>query len=351
MVTNVGNDMLVMAKTKSEVGGIELGTRKVRAPGPGEMLLQIKAAGLCGTDMQIYKWPPWLARRMKLPVVLGHEACGIIADIGEGVTSVQIGDYVSLESHAFCGKCYQCLTDRAHLCVEKFAPGVDADGVFAEFATLPANIAWVNPPDLPHELGAIMEPFGIAVHASLEGAGVSGLTVAVNGCGPIGLMNVAVARALGADRVIAIEPNTIRREVAKTLGADCLVDPTAQSVSRAVYDATRDRGADVVIEYSGQPEGWYNCLDMLTPGGDIRVCATPSYPIEYDFTAWKAKRPTFINIHGRRIWSTWVKASSLITDSRIDLSPIISHTLPLKEGLKAFDLVTNGEAVKPILIP
>lgn len=351
MNNRIGDDMLVMAKTRPEPGAIELGQRRVREPGPGEMLVEIKAAGLCGTDMQIHRWPPWLAKRMKLPVVLGHEACGIVAATGEGVTSVSVGDYVSFESHAYCGHCYQCLTDKAHLCVEKFAPGVDADGVFAEFATLPANIAWRNPPDLPHHLGAIMEPFGIAVHASLEGAGASSLSVVINGCGPIGLMNVAVARALGADRVIAVEPNPVRRETARALGADRLIDPVAEPVKRAVDDVTRGRGADVVIEYSGQPEGWHNCLEMLTPGGEIRVCATPSYPMEYDFTAWKAKRPTFINIHGRRIWSTWVKASALITDPRIDLAPVISHVLPLKEGPAAFDLVINGEAVKPILIP
>lgn len=342
--------MLTLAKTAPVTDGIDYLEREVRPPGPEEVVLEVKAAGLCGTDVQIFRWPPWLAKRVPIPCVLGHEMGGRVHELGSRVTNVKVGDNVSLESHVFCGKCYQCLNDRAHLCPLKTAPGVDFDGVFAKYVTVPASILWVNPPDFPWELGAIMEPFGIAVHASLEGSGVSGQSVVVNGCGPIGLMNIAAARALGAAAILAIEPSATRRQAALRMGADRVIDPAAEDARSAVYDATLGRGADVVIEYSGQVEGLRTCVEVLTPGGDLRMCATPSYPVEYDFTAWKSKRPTIINIHGRRIWSTWVKATDLINRG-VDLKPLLSHVMPLSQGRKAFDLVFAGEALKPILVP
>jgi len=343
--------MLALAKVAPVTGGVDFVQREPREPGPDEALIEVRAAGLCGSDIQIWKWPPYLAKRVPVPCVLGHEAAGRVAQIGARVTNVKVGDNVSLESHLFCGKCYQCLTDRAHICVEKASPGVDFDGVFAKYVTVPASILWVNAPDFPDELGAIMEPYGIGVHASLEGHGVSGLTVAINGCGPIGMMNVATARALGALKVIAIEPSKLRRDMALKMGADLVIDPSTEDVRAKVYDATRGRGADVVIEYSGVLEGLRNCIDMITIGGELRLCATPTRPVEYDFTAWKTKRPTIHNINGRRIWSTWVRAADLLREGKVDLRPILSHVMPLSDGLKAFGHVFAGEALKPILIP
>lgn len=343
--------MLALAKVAPVAGGVDFVEREPRDPGPNEALIEVHAAGLCGSDIQIWKWPPYLAARVPVPCVLGHEGAGRVAKIGARVTNVQVGDNVSLESHLFCGKCYQCLTDRAHICIEKASPGVDFDGVFARYVTVPASILWVNDDDFPFELGAIMEPFGIGVHASLEGAGVSGLSVVINGCGPIGMMNIATARALGASRVIGIEPSRLRRETALKMGADLAIDPTTENVGARVRDATHGRGADVVIEYSGQLEGLRNCVEMLTIGGDLRLCATPTSPVEYDFTVWKKKRPTIYNINGRRIWKTWVRAADLLREGRVDLKPVISHTMPLSEGLKAFEYVFAGEALKPLLIP
>ena len=342
--------MLTLAKTQPIPGGIDFLEREMRAPGPDEAVVEVMAAGVCGSDINIYKWPPYLAKRVPVPTVLGHEAAGRVHLLGARVSNVKVGDNVSLESHLFCGKCYQCQTDRAHICVEKASPGVDFDGVFARYVTVPASILWVNPPDFPWELGAIMEPFGIGVHAALEGTGVSGQSVVINGCGPIGLMNIAVAQALGASKVIAVEPFASRREAAVKMGADVVIDPAAQDPKAAVYDATHGRGADVVIEYSGQLEGLKACIEMLTIGGSLRLCATPSGPVEYDFTTWKTKRPTIHNINGRRIWSTWVRATELIRGG-IDLKPVLSHVMPLSEGKRAFELILAGQALKPILIP
>ena len=243
--------MLSLQKIAPEVGGIALREMEPREPGPGEILIRVGAAGICGTDMQIYNWAPRMARRMVLPRVLGHEVSGTVEAAGPGIEGLAVGDRVSLESHIFCGRCRACRLGRAHLCENTRYPGIDIDGAFAEYLTVPASIAWVNPPGLPHETAAMLEPFGIAVHACLAGAGVSGLSVLVNGCGPIGLMAVAVARALGAVRIIACDINPVRLRAAETMGADRAVDAGKEDLARVVGDMTGGAGVDVGVELSG----------------------------------------------------------------------------------------------------
>jgi len=343
--------MLALCKVEANEGGIALRETAARDPGPDEIRIKVAAAGICGTDMQIYKWAPRMARRMTLPRVLGHEASGVVESVGPGVAKVAPGDHVSLESHIFCGTCRPCRLGRAHLCTNTRYPGIDIDGVFADYVTVPSVIAWKNPKDLPHETAAMLEPFGIAVHASLEGTGVSGQTVLVNGCGPIGLMNVAVARALGAGRVIAADMNPRRLAAARTLGADRAVNVGEESLADVVRDMTGGEGVDVGIEYSGTEAGFRAVFDAICKGGDFRLVGAPPAAIPVDFTWWLLKCPKMHNIHGRRIWDSWQRGVELLATGRIDLAPIRSHVLPLKEGTRGFDLILAGEAVKPLLVP
>ncbi|OVZ55262.1 hypothetical protein CDO44_23840 [Pigmentiphaga sp. NML080357] len=342
--------MLSLNKVQAGVGGLALLDRNVRAPGDGEMLVKVHAAGVCGTDMQLYGGSGAFAQRLRLPAILGHEMCGTVTDVGAGVTNVKPGDLVSLESHIPCWTCRACRTGRAHVCPNTRYPGIDIDGTFAEYATVPASIAWINPPGVSREKAALLEPLGIAVHAALEGGGVSGRTVVVNGCGPIGLMNVAVARYFGAHEVIAVDPNPRRREAAVRMGADRAIDPGAESPAAAVRDMTRGEGADVVIEYTGHPDGVRNCFAMVGTLGEVRWCATPGKPMEFDFGAWRKSRPTIYNIHGRRLWDTWEAAAPLVYENKIDLDPVISHQIPLAESPRAFELILAGEAVKPLIL-
>ena len=341
--------MLALCKIEAGENGIALRRREPRDAGPGEIRLKVGAAGICGTDMQIYNWAPRMARRMKLPRILGHEASGVVDQIGEGVAGIAPGDRVSLESHIYCGTCRPCRLGRAHLCNATTYPGIDIDGVFAEYATVPARIAWRNPPDLPDETAAMLEPFGIAVHACLEGSGVAGQNVLVNGCGPIGLMAAAVARTLGARRVIAADLNPLRLKAAGIMGADRTVDAGGEDVAEAVRDVTGGEGADVGIEFSGSEAGFGTVFDSLCKGGDFRLVGAPPAAIPVDFTWWLLKCPRMINIHGRRIWDTWQRAAELI--DAVDLGPVRSHVLPLSEAIAGFDLIRRGEAVKPLLIP
>lgn len=343
--------MLAVSKTADGEGGLALTENDEPAPGPGEFRMKVAAAGICGTDMQIYHWAPRMARRMALPRILGHEASGVVDAVGPGVTRVAPGDHVSLESHIYCGECIPCRRGRAHLCEATRYPGIDIDGAFASHLVVPECTAWKNPKDMAHEDAAMLEPFGIAVHACLEGSGVQDQSVLVNGCGPIGLMAVAAARALGAKTVLASDPNPLRRGQAERSGADHAFDPTAVDLVQAVADVTGTAGVDVAIEFSGSPDGFRASLECVAKGGDFRLVGAPAHPQVIDLTRWLLRCPRIINIHGRRIWESWEVSTVLIREGRVDLAPIRSHVLPLSEGLRGFELILKGEALKPLLVP
>ena len=343
--------MLTLAKTEAKEGGIALIDKAPREPGAGEISMRVEAAGICGTDMQIYKWAPRMARRMKLPTVMGHEASGVVEAVGAGVTRVKVGDAISLESHIYCGTCHQCLTDRAHLCAETRYPGIDIDGCFARHVVVPEQIAWVHPRAIPHAVAAMFEPLGIAVHACGEGRGCAGLPVLVNGCGPIGLMAVAVARAMGAETVIAVDPTALWREAALGLDADMALDPTETDIPAVARDVTSGRGVEVAIEFSGTPGGFSNAMESLAKGGDFRLVGAPPHPIEIDLTVWLRQCPTVHNIHGRRIWDGWDRLWGLFDSGAVDIRSIDSHHLPLSDAPRGVELIQRGEALKPLLIP
>lgn len=342
--------MLALSKVRRGVDGLALVEAEPREPGEDEILVKVQVAGVCGTDMSVYHDAGAFARRVKVPTILGHEMSGTVVKAGAGVQAVKVGDLVSIDSHIPCWQCRACRTGRAHVCPQTRYPGIDIDGAFAEYLTVPAAIAWVNPAGTDPRHAALLEPLGIAVHATLEGSGVAGQHVVVNGCGPIGLMNVAVARHFGARRVVAIDPNPARRAVAQRMGADAVLDPGAGSPVGALRDLTGGDGADVVFEYTGHPQGVRNCFEMAGALSEVRWCATPSQPMEFDFGSWRKGRPTIYNIHGRRFWDTWEVAAPLVYDRRIDLGPIASHELPLAEGAQAFQLILSGVAVKPLIL-
>ena len=343
--------MLAVCKVQPGEGGIEVCERESRDPTSGEILVKVVAAGICGTDMQIYYWAPRMARRMKLPCVLGHEICGTVEKLGEGVRHIAVGDYVSLESHVYCGFCRTCRLGKAHLCENTQYPGINFDGGFAEYVTVPSQIAWKVSEKLPKEVAVMMEPVGISVHATLAGSGVSGKSVLVNGCGPIGLMNVATARALGATKVIACDINPLRLKTAQTMGASRAVNPLEEDLNSIVKSLTDNTGVDVAIEYSGSEEGFNSCFLALAKGGDFRLVGAPPQSIPVDFTQWLTKCPSMQNIHGRLIWETWQYSSELLLTGAVDLSPIHSHSLDIKDGPLCFELIKEGKAIKPLIVP
>src|SRR5437588_10018313 len=219
---------------------------------PTEVLVKVKVASVCGTDLHIYKWDRWAQGRIHPPLIPGHEFCGHVAAIGSEVTTVKEGDFVSAEMHVACGKCFQCRTGEQHICQHVKIIGVDANGAFAEYVVIPESNIWKLDSAIPVEYASILDPLGNAVHTVLAGE-IAAKTVAVTGCGPIGLFSIAVARAVGATTVFAIEVNEHRRRLAKEMKADFVLDPTKENVNSIVMKQTGGVGVDVVLEMAGHP--------------------------------------------------------------------------------------------------
>lgn len=341
------------AVAKLEKAEASVGVIDVQRPiaGPGEVVVEVAAAGICGTDMSIYDWAPRMRARVETPRVLGHEATGRVKALGDGVAGLDVGDRVSLESHIFCGQCRYCRRGDAHLCQHLAYPGISIDGGFAREVAVPAQIARVVPDGLHDYIAAMIEPFGIAVHACMAQRGVSGRTVLVNGCGPIGLMTVAAARALGARRILAVDPNPLRLAVAADFGADKVVDPGAEDVIAAAKQVGDGFGVDVGIEYSGVAAGLDAVLGSVDRMGDIRLVAGPKEPHVIDVNALLRTGISIYGIHGRRLWQDWDLAVELLADGGVDISGLADPVLPLEDAVAGFEAIKAGQALKPILLP
>src|SRR5579871_5265086 len=211
--------------------------RQVPLPeiGPSDVLVKVKVASICGTDLHIYDWDSWAQKRIHPPLVPGHEFCGTVAAVGREVTSVKEGDFVSAEMHVNCGKCLQCRTGEAHICQHVKIIGVDADGAFAEYVVIPESNIWKLDPSIPQEYASILDPLGNAVHTVLAGE-IAAKSVAVTGCGPIGLFSIAVAQAVGATSVFAIEVNEHRARIAREMKADYVLNPAKEDVRAIVME-------------------------------------------------------------------------------------------------------------------
>lgn len=337
----------------SAAPGMEMREVPVPAIGATDVLVAVDTASVCGTDLHIFHWDEWAQARIKPPYIPGHEFCGTVAAIGSLVHGVQVGDFVSAEMHVACGHCPQCRSGQAHVCQFVKILGVDADGAFADYVRIPATNLWKLDPAIPRDFGSLFDPFGNAVHTVLSGP-IAGQTVAVTGCGPIGLFAIAVAKACGAARIFAIEPNAQRRALARQLGADVLLDPSADPASgaleRQVMDATHGNGVDVLLEMSGHPAAIRQGFHLLRMGGRASLLGIPSRPVELDLAnALIFKGATVYGINGRKIYETWFQAEALLRDRGLDLSPVITHRLPLDRFNEAMHLLETGEASKILL--
>src|SRR5246500_5112530 len=261
------NTMLAVMKPAAAPGS-EI--REVPIPkfGPNEVLVKVKVASICGTDLHIYNWDQWAQRRIKPPLIPGHEFCGTVAAIGNEVTLVKEGDFVSAEMHVNCGKCLQCRTGQAHICQHVKIIGVDANGAFAEYVVIPESNIWKLDPAIPQEYASILDPLGNAVHTVLAGE-IAAKAVAITGCGPIGLFAIAVARAVGATSVFAIEVNEHRAKIAREMRPDFVLDLTKDDNRAIVMEKTGGLGVDVVLEMAGHPDSIRTAFDIVRRGGRI----------------------------------------------------------------------------------
>jgi len=258
---------------------------------------------------------------------------------------------VSAEMHVACGKCLQCRTGLAHVCQHVRILGVDADGAFAGYAIIPESNIWKLPPSIPHDYATLLDPLGNAVHTVLAGP-IAASTVAVTGCGAIGLFSIAVAKACGAARVYAIEVNAHRRQVAAEMGADLVLDPTADHAEKKILEATGGTGVDVLLEMSGNPEAMRLGFALLRTGGRASLLGIPSRPFELDFARDIIFKGAIVQgINGRKMFETWFQMEALLATGKLNLEPVITHRLKLSQFKKAMELLQSGEAIKVVMRP
>ena len=342
--------MLAVVKTEAAPGA---DVRDVKVPeiGLADVLVKVKVASVCGTDLHIYNWDPWAQHRIHPPLIPGHEFCGEVSAVGAEVTTVKEGDFVSAEMHVNCGKCYQCRTGEGHICQNVKIIGVDADGAFAEYVRIPESNIWKLDPAIPQEYASILDPLGNAVHTVLAGE-IAAKTVTITGCGPIGLFAIAVARAVGATTVFAIEVNQYRRKIATQMKADFVLDPSREDVKQIVFDQTSGLGVDVVLEMAGHPDAIRTAFDIVRRGGRISLLGLTSRPVSLNFSEDIIfKGITIQGINGRRMYQTWYQMQALLKAGKLDLHPVITDRLPMKDFSRGMERLRTGEASKILLYP
>jgi threonine 3-dehydrogenase len=342
--------MKALRKTQA-AKGLTIETVPVPSIGAAEVLVRVKTASICGTDLHIYGWDRWSQGRIKPPVTLGHEFCGVVERAGEEVTAVKPGDFVSAEMHVNCGHCHQCRLGEAHICQNLRIIGIDQDGAFAEFAKIPASNIWKLDPAIPEHYGAILDPLGNAVHTVLSGP-IAGQTVLVTGCGPIGLMSIAVAKACGSSTVFATETNEHRRAMAKKMGADVVINPAAEDAVARISKETNGTGVDALLEMSGNPTAIQQGFKALRAGGRASLLGIPTENVPLDLVNDVIfKGATVQGIYGRRMYGTWVQMTALLKAGRLDLEPLFGERESLENFEAAFAKLQGGLAGKILLYP
>src|SRR5467141_2471423 len=331
--------------------GLQMDTVAVPLIGPADALVRVKTASICGTDLHVYGWDRWSQGRIKPPVTLGHEFCGVVEKVGSEVEAVKTGDFVSAEMHVNCGHCHQCRVGEAHICQNLVIIGIDQDGAFAEFVKIPAANIWKLDAAIPEHYGAILDPLGNAVHTVLAGP-VAGQTVLVTGCGPIGLMAIAVAKACGSSTVFATETNEQRRAMAKKMGADVVVNPAAIDSVAKIKAETSGTGVDVLLEMSGNPAAIQQGFRALRAGGRASLLGIPTESVPLDLVNDVIfKGATVQGIYGRRMYGTWVQMTALLKAGRLNLEPLFGERTALDKFESAFTLLQGGLAGKILLYP
>jgi len=316
-----------------------------------EVLIKVSYTSVCGTDYHIYKYDEWAQKRLKLPFTAGHEFSGEVIKLGAKVTSVALGDIVSAETHIICNECEFCLKGDGHICENTKIIGVDTDGCFAEYVKIPAMNCFVNSKDANPLHLSVQEPLGNAVH-TMTHFPIEGKDVVVVGCGPIGLMAVNVSKAYKAKKIIAVEVNEYRLNLAKELGADVVINPLKEDVIARVLEETNGRGADVVGEFSGNKVAIEQAFKYVKAGGGLSLLGIPNKDIDIDLANDVVfKGISIYGVVGRRIYDTWYQVKELIDNDLLDLDKVITHVMKLSEIHKAMEIMGSGNSGKIVLIP
>src|SRR5256714_10189478 len=331
--------------------GLQMDRVAMRLSGPTDVLVRVKTAYSGGTDLHIYGWDRWSQGRIKPPVTLGHEFCGTVERLGDDVRAIKPGSFVSAEMHVNCGHCHQCRVGEAHICQNLRMIGIDQDGAFAEFVKIPASNIWKLDAAIPEHYGAILDPLGNAVHTVLAGP-IAGQTVLVTGCGPIGLMAIAVAKACGSSTVFATETNEKRRAMAQKMGADVVLSPAQDDAVARIKSETGGTGVDGLLEMSGNPAAIQQGFRALRAGGRASLLGIPTESVPLDLgNDVIFKGATVQGIYGRRMYDTWEQMTALLKAGRLNLEALFDERISLDKFESASVKLQSGLAGKILLYP
>ena len=332
---------------KEATPGIWLEDVPVPKIGINDVLIKVKRTAICGTDMHIYNWDAWAQKTIPVPMVVGHEFVGEIAEVGSNVNDFKPGMIVSGEGHVVCGRCRNCMAGRRHLCAHTSGVGVNRPGAFAEYLALPMSNVWEHRPGIDLDVAALFDPFGNAVHTALQ-YDLLGEDVLITGAGPIGAMAAAVCRHAGARHVVITDVVDQRLERAATLGATRTVNVSRESLQDVQAELGMSEGFDVGLEMSGNPQAFRDLLACMCHGGKVAILGIPSEDTAIDWNTVIFNMLTLKGIYGREMYETWYKMSVMI-ESGLDISPVITHRLHYTDFQKGFDEMSAGDASKVIL--
>ncbi len=338
--------MKALIKTSAEPG-ISMGDLPEPAIGPNDVLIKIEKTAICGTDIHIYEWDHWAQRTITVPMAIGHEYCGTLVAMGDEVRGFTVGDRVSGEGHITCGHCRNCRAGRRHLCRNTVGVGVNRQGCFAEYLSLPAVNAFKLTPSISDDVASILDPLGNAVHTALA-FDMVGEDVLITGAGPIGIMAVAVARFVGARHVVITDVNEYRLQLAAKMGASRVVNVANESLDDVMTGLGMQEGFDVGLEMSGNPSALREMLRTMHHGGSVAILGIPPDETSIDWTHVIFKGLTIKGIYGREMFETWYKMASLL-QSGLDITPVLTHHFDAGDYLEAFETMASGQSGKVIL--
>ena len=338
--------MKALVKQKSEPG-LWLADVPIPEIGINDVLIRVNRTGICGTDLHIYNWDSWAQKTIPVPMVVGHEFVGEIVEVGSNVVDFSPGDVVSGEGHVVCGRCRNCLAGRRHLCARTMGVGVNRPGAFAEYLSLPVTNVWLHSEDVNLDVASIFDPFGNAVHTALS-FDVLGEDVLITGAGPIGIMAAAVVKHAGARYVVVTDVNPSRLELAKSLGADRVVDVRTEKIKDVQKELGMKEGFDVGLEMSGNPHAFRDLVDNMCHGGKIALLGIPEDNVSINWNKVVFNMLTIKGIYGREMYETWYKMTVLL-QSGLDIMPIITHRYHFTEFEQGIEAMKSGDSGKVIL--
>jgi threonine 3-dehydrogenase len=338
--------MKALVKSRPEQG---LWIEDVPKPeiGINDVLIRVQLTGICGTDLHIFEWDDWARKTIPVPLVIGHEFVGEIAEVGSNVSDFEPGMIVSGEGHVVCGRCRNCLAGRRHLCAQSKGVGVSRPGAFAEYIVLPMTNIWRHNPVVPLEIASIFDPFGNAVHTALQFP-VLGEDVIITGAGPIGLMAAAVVRHAGARYVVISDLNPERLKLAEKMGVTRAIDPRKTPLEQVQKELGMQEGFDVGLEMSGNPAAFRSMLGNMSHGGKIAMLGIPNQEMSINWNEVIFNMLTIKGIYGREMYETWYKMTVML-ESGLDIKPVITHRLKWQEYEQGFEAMRTGNCGKVIL--